>query len=149
MSILQRLAEGLKTYSEAETLDVAEAFAHAFPKNCTLALEGDLGAGKTTFTRGIARAWGIDGPILSPTYNLYFTYQGAKRTLVHLDAYRLQGDQDMENLLIDDFLKPPWCLAVEWPEKAASLLTPETWHLTFECSENNGRVLKLKLPGNL
>jgi tRNA threonylcarbamoyladenosine biosynthesis protein TsaE len=146
MNILKQLTEGLTTYSEDETLAAAQAFAEVFPVDHTLALEGDLGAGKTTFIKGMAQAWGIEGPILSPTYNLYFTYQGTKRNLVHLDAYRLQTEQDPEDLLIEDFLDPPWCLAIEWPEHIPKLLTPETWNMKLESNGDKCRVLQLQMP---
>ena len=103
--ILKQLQRGLTTHCEAETLEVAAAFAMEFPKDQILALEGDLGAGKTTFMKGMAKEWGIQDPILSPTYNLYFCYQGKDRNLVHLDAYRLQKKQDADGLLIEDFLE--------------------------------------------
>jgi tRNA threonylcarbamoyladenosine biosynthesis protein TsaE len=146
MNILKQLTEGLTTYSEDETLAAAQAFAEVFPVDHTLALEGDLGAGKTTFIKGMAQAWGIEGPILSPTYNLYFTYQGTKRNLVHLDAYRLQTGQDPEDLLIEDFLDPPWCLAIEWPEHIPKLLTPETWNMKLKGNGDKCRVLQLQMP---
>ncbi|MBT4225811.1 MAG: tRNA (adenosine(37)-N6)-threonylcarbamoyltransferase complex ATPase subunit type 1 TsaE [Opitutae bacterium] len=149
MNILKQLTEGLTTYSEDETLAAAQAFAEVFPINHTLALQGDLGAGKTTFIKGMAQAWGIEGPILSPTYNLYFTYEGTKRNLVHLDAYRLQPEQDPEDLLIEDFLTAPWCLAIEWPQNIFKLITPETWRLKLESRGDKYHVLQLQVPAKV
>ena len=142
-NILQHLADGLDSHAEARTLEIAEALAHAIPENTVLSLEGDLGAGKTTFMKGMANAWGIEEPILSPTYNLFFQYAGKSRNLVHLDAYRLQGDHDADNLLIEEFLEEPWCLAIEWPEKAKSLLTAKTWRLAIECTGPESRRFRL------
>ena len=144
--ILEQLQKGLTTHSAPATLEIAAALAKEFPQDQVLALEGDLGTGKTTFMKGMARQWGIQDPILSPTYNLYFCYKGKDRNLVHLDAYRLQNKQDAESLLIEDFLESPWCLAIEWPERVPSVLTPESWHLTLENDEKNSRNLRLRIP---
>ena len=144
--ILQQLEEGMTTYSESGTLEVAAALAKEFPKDQILALEGTLGTGKTTFMKGMAREWGIQDPILSPTYNLYFCYQGKERNLVHLDAYRLQKEQDAESLLIKDFLESPWCLAIEWPERVPELITPQSWHLTLKNDEKDRHDLRLRIP---
>jgi len=140
-ALLDRLSEGIETSSEEETLNIARALAKIFPENHVLALEGDLGAGKTTFLKGMARAWGIDQPILSPTYNLYFTYSGPRRNLLHLDAYRLNSDAEAESLLIEDFLEPPWCMAIEWPTKAPSLIQEDAWWLKIQCTGEFSRRL--------
>ena len=96
--------------------------------------------------KGMALEWGIEGPILSPTYNLYFQYSGKTRNLVHLDAYRLQGEEDANNLLIEEFLTEPWCLAIEWPSKAACLITPQCWNLTIECTGEESRRFSIRIP---
>jgi len=142
--VLDQLRSGVSTESEEQTLEIARALAEIFPVNHVLALEGDLGAGKTTFLKGLARTWGIDQPILSPTYNLYFTYSGPHRNLLHLDAYRLNSDAEAESLLIEDFLEPPWCMAIEWPSKAPSLIPEDAWWLKIECSGEFSRRLVLR-----
>ena len=120
--LLQQLRQGVVTTCAADTERIAGAFASLVPENQVLALHGDLGAGKTTFIRGLARTWNIVEPVTSPTFNLYTLYQGS-RQLVHLDAYRLASGADLDALMIDDFLAPPWCLAVEWPDRICRLLT--------------------------
>jgi tRNA threonylcarbamoyladenosine biosynthesis protein TsaE len=142
--LLKQLRYGIFTDSEPETLGLAEALAAIFPENHVLALEGDLGAGKTTFLKGMARSWGIDQPILSPTYNLYFTYSGPRRNLLHLDAYRLNSDADADDLLIEDFLDPPWCMAIEWPTNAPTLIPEDAWWLSIECTGEFSRRFQMK-----
>ena len=142
--LLGQLRSGVSTESEEQTLEIARALAEIIPENHVLALEGDLGAGKTTFLKGMARAWGIDQPILSPTYNLYFTYSGPRRNLLHLDAYRLNSDAEAESLLIEDFLEPPWCMAIEWPSKAPSLVPEDALWLKIECTGEFARRLELR-----
>ena len=144
--ILQKLVSGLESTSEEESLGLAGELAAVFPENHTLAVEGEMGAGKTTFLKGMARAWGITQPILSPTYNLYFTYSGRVRNLLHLDAYRLNSDADADALMVEDFLERPWCLAIEWPGKVPSLVGPGAWVLTIECTGEFSRRYQLEMP---
>ncbi|MGB0257853.1 MAG: tRNA (adenosine(37)-N6)-threonylcarbamoyltransferase complex ATPase subunit type 1 TsaE [Coraliomargarita sp.] len=126
--ILERLSKGVLTESAEATEALAAELAAVVPNNHVLALHGDLGAGKTTFIRGLARAWEITEPVTSPTFNLYTLYEG-NRQLVHLDAYRLESGADLDALMIDDFLKEPWCFAVEWPERIEDSIPAHAWHL--------------------
>lgn len=140
-SILARLREGVTTTSVTETEALAAALAAALPQCATLALRGDLGAGKTSFVRGLARAWGIEGPVTSPSFNLLNLYKGSERTLIHIDAYRLQSPEQAEGLLLDDFLEPPYCLAVEWPEQFPSYRLKNAFNLKLEIvSEGRHRI---------
>jgi tRNA threonylcarbamoyladenosine biosynthesis protein TsaE len=140
--ILQQLRQGIVTTSADETERIARAFAALVPENQVLAFHGDLGAGKTTFIRGLARAWDIVEPVTSPTFNLYTLYQGS-RQLVHLDAYRLGSGADLDTLMIDDFLSPPWCLAVEWPERIADSLPDDAWHLHLDIDADTAHSIRL------
>jgi tRNA threonylcarbamoyladenosine biosynthesis protein TsaE len=141
--VLNRFAAGWTTRSPAETEAAGVALAGGFPADHALALHGGLGAGKTTFVRGLARGWGLTDPIPSPTFNYYFIYRGS-RQLVHLDAYRLTRPADAESLLVDEFLQSPWCLAVEWPENLGDRLPPTAWHLDFRVPDETTRVLTLR-----
>ncbi|MGB0744204.1 MAG: tRNA (adenosine(37)-N6)-threonylcarbamoyltransferase complex ATPase subunit type 1 TsaE, partial [Opitutales bacterium] len=76
MNIVEQLSCGAETSSADETERLATQLALVFPEDLTLALHGDLGAGKTTFIRGLARGWGIDEPVTSPTFNLFTLYSG-------------------------------------------------------------------------
>lgn len=140
--ILDRLNEGLTTNSPEETERVARACAAHIPVNQTLALHGDLGAGKTTFVRGLARYWNISEPITSPTFNLYALYQGV-RQLIHLDAYRLASSGDLDSLMIEDFMRAPWCFVVEWPERIAGALPNEAWHFYLSINARGRHHIQL------
>jgi tRNA threonylcarbamoyladenosine biosynthesis protein TsaE len=129
-AILERLEEGVETDNAACAQAWAGAFAQSLPPDTVLALKGELGAGKTNWVKGMASAWGIPGPVTSPTFNLYTIYQG-QRQLVHLDAYRLETEAEAESLMLEDFLRSPWCLAVEWPEHIGDFLPSEAWQLHF------------------
>jgi tRNA threonylcarbamoyladenosine biosynthesis protein TsaE len=141
--ILEQLRKGQITESAEETEALGRALAAQLPPNHVLALHGDLGAGKTTFVRGLARAWGIAEAITSPTFNLYSLYKG-ERNLLHLDAYRLESSADLDALMLEDFLQPPWCLAVEWPERIAETIPAEAWHLDLAITSKGKHRIQLR-----
>lgn len=144
MSILDQLRAGITTDSAVATQALAAQFATALPADVTLALHGDLGVGKTTFVQGLARGFGITDTVTSPTFNIYTLHRGAARTLVHLDAYRLESARQIEDLLLEDFLVSPWCLAVEWPEKIAAWLPPGAWHLDLGIAPDERHTVRLR-----
>ncbi|MBC7368130.1 MAG: tRNA (adenosine(37)-N6)-threonylcarbamoyltransferase complex ATPase subunit type 1 TsaE [Undibacterium sp.] len=144
MSIYAKLRAGLTTASAAESRTVAMQFAMNLPPTCTLALHGDLGVGKTTFVQGLARGFGITAQVTSPTFNIYTVHRGSFRTLVHLDAYRLETAAQIESLLLEDFLNPPWCLAVEWPEKISAWIPPDTLHLDLGITAAERHTIRLR-----
>lgn len=140
--LLEQLSAGIVTTSADQTEALARAFAALVPVDQVLAFHGDLGAGKTTFIRGLARGWQIEEPVTSPTFNLYTLYQGS-RQLVHMDAYRLSPGADLDSLMIDDFLTSPWCLAVEWSERIAESLPSDAWHLYLSIDDLNEHRIRL------
>ena len=144
MDILKTLARGLRTDSPEATQAAAAALADALPPDRVLALQGDLGVGKTTFVRGLARAWGIEGHITSPSFGVYQIHAGKQRQLVHLDAYRLKGPADFDALLLEEFLQSPWCLAVEWPQNIAAALPADALWLELSILDERAHLLRLK-----
>ena len=77
------------------------------------------------------------GRVNSPTFAIFSVHQGRARSLIHLDAYRLENEQQIEALLLEDFLISPYCLAVEWPEKITAWLPVKTWHLVLSIEEGD------------
>ena len=144
MSIWQELEQGTVATSPAAMQTLARRLGEALPPEAILALRGDLGVGKTTFVQGLAEAFGIHERVTSPTFTLYNVHRG-RRTLVHLDAYRLESPDQVEDLLLEDFLVAPYCLAVEWPERIAGWLPPETRCLDLRI-EGPGRHRVQLLP---
>jgi tRNA threonylcarbamoyladenosine biosynthesis protein TsaE len=128
-SIFADLRAGIVTHSAAETQAWAARLAAELPPGTVLALHGDLGAGKTTFVQGLARGLGIQEPVTSPTFNLLLLHRGGGRTLAHLDAYRLASSAELDALLLEEWLTPPWWLAVEWPSRVAEWLPADSLHL--------------------
>lgn len=144
MTLLDRLRAGITTASAAETRLVAAELAAMLPSDCTLALHGDMGVGKTTFVQGLAHGLGVREQVTSPTFAIYTVYRGAGRTLVHLDAYRLESEAQVESLLLEEFLASPWTLAVEWPEKTGEWLPSGAWHLTLSIVDGDRHRLVLR-----
>ena len=111
--------QGVVTHSAEATEQAAQEFAQLLPADTTLALEGDLGVGKTTFVRGLVKGFGITEDITSPSFSLLNVYKG-KRMIFHVDAYRLNQASGFDDLMIWDSAVSPWNVIVEWPEKVAS-----------------------------
>ena len=143
-SICDKLRQGVTTASAGETRALAAELAAALPPDTVLALHGDMGVGKTTFVQGLARGLGVTEQVTSPTFAIYTVHQGAKRKLVHLDAYRLEHEHHIEALLLEEFLTSPWCLAVEWPEKVGAWLPPGAWHVTLSIVEGDRHHIALR-----
>ncbi|PTY07306.1 tRNA (adenosine(37)-N6)-threonylcarbamoyltransferase complex ATPase subunit type 1 TsaE [Opitutaceae bacterium EW11] len=148
MSIFAELEAGIVATSAEQTRAVARRLGQALPQNATLALHGNLGVGKTTFVQGLAEGLGIREAVTSPTFNIFTLHRGAGRILVHLDAYRLENAQQVEDLMLDDFLVPPYWLAVEWPEKIAEWLPVDAVHLRLSIvSAGVHRIALERRPG--
>ena len=98
-----------------------------------VALRGDLGAGKSTLARAIARGAGVEGPIPSPTFNLLFRYETPRSiTIVHLDLYRLEDPEEVWDLGWSELPGEHEIVLVEWPERAEALLPPDRWEVFLE-----------------
>jgi len=144
MSIFAKLRAGVITASAEETHALARELAAALPPDATLALHGDLGVGKTTFVQGLARGLGVNEPVTSPTFNIFTLHRGATRTLVHMDAYRLESDRQIDALMLEDFLVSPWCLAVEWPEKIAAWIPANALHFDLGITADQRHTVRLR-----
>ncbi len=143
LNIYDKLYAGVTTGSAAETQALAVEFAAALPPDTTLALHGHLGVGKTTFVQGLARGFGVTGAVTSPTFTIFTLHRGI-RTLVHLDAYRLERAEQLDTLMLEDFLVTPYCLAIEWPDNIAAWLPPDTLHLNLGISADERHTLRLR-----
>ena len=134
-SLLTELNKSIQTSSAEETMAIGEQLAKELPTDISLALYGDLGVGKTTLVKGIAKGLGITKNITSPTFNLFSIYQGEKQ-LVHLDAYRLSQEQSIDNLMIEDFLRSPYLCVIEWPVNVPELIDKNTLKLELSIESN-------------
>jgi tRNA threonylcarbamoyladenosine biosynthesis protein TsaE len=112
-----------------DTMAVGEAVASLIREGDALALTGELGAGKTTFVRGVARALGFDGAVASPTFTLVREYQGRVR-IYHVDVYRLERVQEVLDLGLDEMAAEGGVLLVEWGDAVEGFLPDD--HLLAE-----------------
>ena len=104
------------THSPEETEKIGEALAKSLQPGTILAYRGDLGAGKTAFTRGIARGLGCKETVTSPTYTIVNEYLGGRLPLFHFDMYRLASSDDLWDIGWEDYLDREGVCAVEWSE---------------------------------
>ena len=104
------------TNSPSETEAVGAALARVLQPGTIIAYRGDLGAGKTAFTRGLARGLGVTERVTSPTYTIVNEYLGGKMPLFHFDMYRLGSEDELFDIGWDDYLERGGVCAVEWSE---------------------------------
>lgn len=119
--------------SEVETEAFGAEVARRLPRGSVVLLDGDLGAGKTVFSRGFARALGIDEPVSSPTYTIVQEYDlPEKGRLYHLDLYRISDAGAALAFGVDEFLSDPSSYAlVEWPERISGILPENAVKVTL------------------
>jgi tRNA threonylcarbamoyladenosine biosynthesis protein TsaE len=131
---------------EAATKAIGAALAGLLGPGDVVGLTGDLGAGKTRLVQGAVAALGADGPVLSPTFMLVREYDGDP-PVHHVDAYRLRGPLELEDLGLEDVLSPDAVVFVEWADRVAAAL-PESWlELVLEIRDDDLRELEVRTHG--
>jgi len=110
-----------------------------------VALTGELGAGKTCLTQGIACGLGVPDryAVTSPTFTLVNEYPGSKADLVHMDVYRLRGSAELEELGFDEYLRGDSVMVIEWAEKIQDVLPAETMYVKCLYLEDNKRKIEI------
>ena len=122
--------------SSDQTISVGEKIGGNLLEGDIVALRGDLGAGKTTITKGIAKALGIADEITSPTYTLIAEYDG-RIPLYHMDLYRISDSEEFDHLGVDHLLYGRGICIIEWSERAEESLPDD--HITLTIKDVNGR----------
>ena len=131
------------SHSEQETEQLGEQVARRLPRGTVIAYTGELGMGKTAFTRGLARGLGCRGRVTSPTFTIVNEYDGAT-PLFHFDMYRLDGEDDLFDIGWDDYLARGGVCAVEWSERIDSALPPDTLTVSIARGEHdNDRIISV------
>jgi tRNA threonylcarbamoyladenosine biosynthesis protein TsaE len=105
------------SHSPAETEALGARFGQAAERGLVIALNGDLGAGKTQFVRGLARGLGTPARVHSPTFTLVNEYGGGRLNLFHLDLYRLETPEQVLSAGVEDYLTPDGVAVIEWAER--------------------------------
>ena len=133
-----------KTYSPAETEKVAFNLANKLPYGKVIAMFGDLGAGKTAFTRGFTKGIGIDCDVSSPTFALVHEYRGNGKTLYHFDMYRISGWDDLYSTGYFDYLDEGASLIIEWSENIEAVLPVDCIRVTINKTDDfNERIIEI------
>jgi len=128
--------------NEEEMLALGARLAKICVPPLILFLHGNLGAGKTTFTRGFLRGLNYNGLVKSPTYTLVETYPFEKQTIYHFDFYRIKDTQELEYIGLQDYFHPQAICLIEWPEQGAGLLPLADLSCYIE-TNHSGRDVKM------
>ena len=129
------------TNSPEETEAVGVALGKILIPGAVIAYRGDLGAGKTAFTRGLARGLGYAEPVTSPTYTIVNEYLGGRLPLFHFDMYRLASSDDLWDIGWDDYLDRNGVCAVEWSENVADALEDAILITIHKTGETSRRIV--------
>lgn len=128
------------THSPEETEKIGEALAKSLQPGTILAYRGDLGAGKTAFTRGLARGLGCKETVTSPTYTIVNEYLGGRLPLFHFDMYRLASSDDLWDIGWEDYLEREGVCAVEWSENVQDAMEDAITVTIEKLGENTRRI---------
>ena len=147
MLVVIKMENKITTYSERETIELAQNLeSEKFP-NMVICLEGDLGSGKTIFTKGFAQALGIEETVTSPTFNIIKEYASGELPLYHMDVYRLDGKVD--DLGIEDYFNKNGVTIIEWSDTIRDYLPQERLDIKFKVIDENTRTLTLIPRGQI
>ena len=133
------------TNNENETIELAQNIESEKFENMVICLDGELGSGKTLFTKGIANALGIDDSITSPTYTIIKEYTTGEMPLYHMDVYRLDGNSD--GVGIEEYYNKKGIVIIEWAKTIADILPEERLDIKFKVLDENRRMLVIKPHG--
>ena len=129
------------THSPAQTEAVGQALGRVLTAGTVLAYEGDLGAGKTAFTRGLAQGLGCTDMVTSPTYTIVNEYLSGRLPLFHFDMYRLRSADDLWDIGWDDYLDRGGICAVEWSENVREAMDGAISVRIEKLDEDSRRIL--------
>lgn len=136
------------SHNEQDTMELAQNIeSEKFP-NMVICLQGELGSGKTVFTKGFASSLGIDETITSPTFNLVKEYVNGEMPLYHMDVYRLE-DGDDGTVGLSDYFTKGGVTIIEWSDLIEDILPEERLEIKFKVIDENTRVLKLVPYGDV
>lgn len=135
----------LELANEAATLEAGRQFAKQLAVGTTVYLHGDLGAGKTTFVRGVLQGLGYMGKVKSPTYTLVEPYELAGLNVYHFDCYRFLDEYEWDEAGFSEYFNETSICMVEWPEKAGTLLPVPNTDVRLSLSINQQQMVGRKL----
>jgi tRNA threonylcarbamoyladenosine biosynthesis protein TsaE len=134
------------TTSAAQTIEKACEFAKDLKAGDVLLLDGDLGAGKTTFVKGLAKGLKAkSAEVVSPTFVLMNIYKG-KIPVYHFDLYRLEKPEEVESLNIDEYLRSDGIAVIEWPKRLGDQMPKDTFWIEFKHKDEHSRDICISYP---
>ena len=136
----------ITTHSELETIELAQNIESEKFANMIICLDGELGSGKTVFTKGFASSLGITDSITSPTYNIIKEYENGEMPLYHMDVYRLDGAT--EGVGIEEYFTKGGVVIIEWAETIKDILPEERLDIKFVATGENKRSLTIVAHGS-
>lgn len=137
----------ITTHSPEETIDAAKKLGSMLHAGDIIAYKGGLGAGKTTFTRGLAIGLGLGDNVFSPTFSLVNEYKGKNISLYHFDMYRISGEDDLESTGFYDYPFEDNIVAVEWSENITDFLPENTIYITISRIDDDTREIIIENGG--
>ncbi len=138
--------DSITSHSPEETFEAGRQLAAQLRAGDTLALRGDLGAGKTPFVKGLAAGLGAADAVTSPTFTLIHEYRGGRLPLYHADLYRLENPDQVYSTGLEEYFGGDGITAIEWADKFPELLPPGARWIQFETGESDTRVLRFEHP---
>ncbi|MBR3307741.1 MAG: tRNA (adenosine(37)-N6)-threonylcarbamoyltransferase complex ATPase subunit type 1 TsaE [Lachnospiraceae bacterium] len=121
-----------------DTLALGRKLGESLPAGSIITLEGELGAGKTVFTKGVALGLGIDETVTSPTFTLLAVYEGGRLPLYHFDVYRIEEPEEMLEVGLDEYLYGDGICVIEWAERIEELLPADCLRISIEKDMTKG-----------
>ena len=122
----------IETFSEQETLELGKKLAQEAQPGQVFSLVGDLGAGNTVFTKGMAEGLGITEPVSSPTFTIVQVYEEGRMPFYHFDVYRIGDPEEMDEIGYEDYFYGQGICLVEWANLIGELMPEDTIHITIE-----------------
>ena len=145
------MTEFFETHKPEETLKIAERFGREAGRGAVFALVGDLGVGKTVFSKGFAKGLGIAETVVSPTFTILREYRSGRLPLYHFDAYRIEEPEEMNEIGYREYFYGDGVSLVEWADQIPELIPESAVRITIEKDPSKGpdyRKITAEVPEN-
>ncbi len=138
----------IRTYSAAETRERGKALAALLRAGDVILLEGELGAGKSELARGIARGLGVRETVTSPSFTILNVYESGRLPLYHFDWYRLESEEELYELGMDEYLGGDGVALVEWPERCPDAVPEDCFRIRIGVEDGETRSIAARPLGS-
>lgn len=132
--------------SQDQTYSIGYSLGACLPLGSILGIQGTIGAGKTIFTKGLAKGIGVSEDITSPTYPIILEYPLSQGCFVHMDWYRTSGSEEVEMLGIEEYFTPTHICVIEWSDRATDLVPSSSIGISIQVDESLNRLIGMRLP---